>query len=58
MADQVVTSDLPAEVTSTTPPEPSLAAKFVAPETLVTVAQLPRIPLTLVVAVRMPFVAS
>lgn len=28
------------------------------PETLVTVAQLPRIPLTLVVAVRMPFVAS
>ena len=54
----MVTSDLAAEVTGTTPPEPSLAAKFVTPETLVAVAQPPRIPLTLAVVVRMPFVAS
>ena len=40
------------------PPEPSLAAKFVTPETLVAVAQPPRMPLTLAERVRMPFVES
>ena len=46
-----------AEVTSTTPP-PELTAKFVAPEASATVAQPPRIPLTLPLGIRMPFVAS
>ena len=57
-AAQVVTSDFVAEATSPTPPEPSLAAKFVIPAASVTVAQPPRMPLTLAEAVRMPFVES